>query len=75
MNWYEIRVHGHLDQSWSEWFEGLEISYDDDDNTVLRGPLIDEAALHGVLIKVRDLTLQLLSVNRVAGASSESQGA
>ena len=66
MNWYEIRVQGHLDQHWSEWFDGLALSYDGDDNTVLRGPLIDEAALHGVLIKVRDLTLPLLAVNRVA---------
>ncbi len=60
MNVYEIRVQGHLDQSWSHWFDGLTISYDGDTNTVLRGPLIDEAALHGVLIKVRDLALPLL---------------
>ena len=66
MNWYEIRVEGHLDQGWSEWFEGLTLVYDTDNNTVLRGPLTDEAALHGVLIKVRDLTLPLLSVNQVA---------
>ena len=65
MSWYEIRVQGHLDQHWSEWFDGLAISYDVDDNTVLRGPLTDEAALHGVLIKVRDLTLPLLAVNRI----------
>ena len=65
MSWYEIRVQGHLDQRWSEWFDGLAISYDVDDNTVLRGPLTDEAALHGVLIKVRDLTLPLLAVNRI----------
>ncbi len=50
MNWYEIRVQGHLDQRWSAWFAGLAITYDTDDNTVLRGPLVDEAALHGVLI-------------------------
>jgi hypothetical protein len=61
---YEIRVQGHLDQHWSEWFDGLTISYDTDDNTVLRGPLVDEAALHGVLIKVRDLALPLLAVSR-----------
>ncbi len=65
MNWYEIRVQGRLDQRWSEWFEGLAITYDADGNTVMRGPLVDEAALHGVLIKVRDLTLPLLVVNRV----------
>jgi hypothetical protein len=61
---YEIRVQGHLDQRWSEWFDGLTISYDADDNTVLCGPIVDEAALHGVLIKVRDLALPLLAVSR-----------
>ncbi len=73
MNWYEIRVQGHLDQRWSAWFEGLGISYDVDDNTVLHGPLVDEAALHGVLIKVRDLALPLLAVNRVAGSGAEPE--
>ena len=72
MNCYEIRVQGRLDQRWSEWFDGLAITYDADDNTVLRGPLVDEAALHGVLIKVRDLALPLLAVNRV-GALGEEQ--
>ena len=65
MTIYEIRVRGHLDQHWSAWFAGLAITYDADDNTVLRGPLVDESALHGVLIKVQDLALPLLSVNRV----------
>jgi hypothetical protein len=73
MNWYEIRVQGHLDQRWSAWFEGLAISYDVDDNTVLHGPLVDEAALHGVLIKVRDLALPLLAVNRVEGSGAEPE--
>jgi hypothetical protein len=63
---YEIRVQGRLDQRWSTWFNGLTISYEGDDSTVLRGSLVDEAALHGVLIKVRDLALPLLAVNRVA---------
>ena len=62
---YEIRVQGHLDQRWSSWFDGLTISYEGEDVTVLRGPLVDEAALHGVLIKVRDLALPLLAVSRV----------
>ena len=61
---YEIRVQGYLDQRWSEWFDGLAITYDGDGNTVLSGPLVDEAALHGVLIKVRDLALPLLAVSR-----------
>lgn len=60
---YEIRVQGRLDQRWSTWFDGLTISYED--ITVMRGPLVDEAALHGVLIKVRDLALPLLAVRRV----------
>jgi hypothetical protein len=64
MHAYEIRVQGHLDQHWSEWFNDLAISYDADGNTVLRGPLADEAALHGVLSKVRDLALPLLAVSR-----------
>ena len=70
---YEIRVKGHLDQHWSAWFDGLAISYDAEENTVLRGPLIDEAALFGVLIKVRDLGVSLLGVNRVAVDSSQDE--
>ena len=73
MNRYEIRVQGHLDQRWSAWFDGLTMTYDSDDNTVLRGPLVDEAALHGVLIKVRDLALPLLAVNRIAANEAESE--
>lgn len=65
MSLYEIRVKGHLDQHWSEWFGGLAIAYDSDGNTVLRGSLVDQAALYGVLIKVRDLALPLLAVQRV----------
>jgi hypothetical protein len=62
---YEIRVQGRLDQRWSTWFDGLTISYEGEDITVLRGSLVDEAALHGILIKVRDLALPLLSMSRV----------
>ncbi len=62
---YEIRVQGRLDHHWSIWFDGLTISYEGEDITVLRGWLSDEAALHGALIKVRDLALPLLAVNRV----------
>jgi hypothetical protein len=71
MNWYEIRVQGLLDPQWSTWFDGLTIHHDPDGNTVLRGPLTDEAALHGVLIKVRDLTLSLLAVNRIEALEEE----
>ena len=73
MTIYEIRVQGHLDQRWSAWFAGLVISSNTDDNTLLRGPLVDEAALHGVLIKVRDLALPLLSVNRVEAPGDEQE--
>jgi len=71
---YEIRVRGRLDQRWSSWFDGLNISYEGEDITLLRGLLVDEAALHGVLNKVRDLVLPLLSVNRVVenGPNSSS---
>jgi hypothetical protein len=64
MHTYEIRVQGQLDQHWSAWFNGLAISYAAFGNTVLRGPLVDQAALHGVLSKVRDLALPLLAVSR-----------
>ncbi len=74
MNWYEIRIQGHLDQHWSEWFDGLQITYDVDDNTVLCGPIVDETALHGVLIKVRDLALPLLAVNRIEALGEEQGG-
>ncbi len=74
MSVYEIRVQGRLDQRWSTWFDGLTISYEGEDITVLRGPLVDEAALHGVLIKVRDLALPLLSVNRVPANKADYSG-
>jgi hypothetical protein len=62
---YEIRLQGRLDQRWSTWFDGLTISYEGEDITLLRGSLVDEAALHGILIKVRDLALPLVAVSRV----------
>ena len=65
MNNYEIRVEGHLDLQWSEWLDGLTISHDGEGNSVLRGSLVDQAALHGVLMKLRDLAVPLLAVNRV----------
>jgi hypothetical protein len=58
---YEIRLQGRLDQHWATWFEEMTLTYDAD-NTVLRGPLADEAALHGVLDKIRDMNVHLLSV-------------
>ena len=63
-DWYEIRVQGRLDDRWSSWLDGLDLSRHDDGTTVLSGPLPDQAALHGVLRKVGDLGLSLLSVTR-----------
>ena len=60
---YEIRVEGHLTADWSDWFEGLTVCQDKNGETVLSGPL-DQAALHGVLAKVRDLGLTLVAVNQ-----------
>ena len=60
--WYEIHLRGHLDDKWADWFEGLTITREDNGETVLRGPIVDQAALHGLLRKVRDLGLPLLSV-------------
>jgi hypothetical protein len=59
---YQIRIDGLLDSSWSDWFDGLAISYSAEDTTILTGPLPDQAALHGVLNKIRDLGLTLLTV-------------
>lgn len=62
---YEIRIKGHLNQRWSHWFEGFVIALKDNGETLLSGPVVDQAALHGVLIKVRDLGLSLVSVTPV----------
>jgi hypothetical protein len=70
---YEIRVKGHLPQDWSAWLEGLSITYGPNGETVLTGPLRDQAALFGVVLKVRDLGLTLLSVNRVESAPADHE--
>jgi hypothetical protein len=63
---YEIRVMGHLDGHWAAWFDALSLNREGDGTTTLRGPIADQAALHGVLQKVRDLGLELISVVRQA---------
>jgi hypothetical protein len=62
---YKIRIKGHLDQQWTEWFEGLTITLEDNGDTLLTGHVVDQAALHGLLRKVRDLGMPLLSVDSV----------
>jgi hypothetical protein len=62
---YQIRIKGHLSPQWEQWFEGLTITPGKDGDTLLAGPVMDQAALHGILKKVRDLGLLLLSVNSV----------
>ena len=62
---YQIRIKGHLSRQWTDWFEGLTITLEEDGNTLLTGPVIDQAALHGILKKVRDLGMPLLSVNSI----------
>lgn len=62
---YHIRVKGHLDLHWAEWFDGLAITHEANGETLLSGPVIDQAALYGLLLKIHNLNLTLLSVNRV----------
>jgi hypothetical protein len=62
---YEIRLKGHLDARWTAWFDGLSLGLEGDGHTVIRGQVADQAALHGLLQKVRDTGLPLVSVRRV----------
>lgn len=62
---YEIRLRGHLDERWAEWFEGLVITREENGDTLLTGLVVDQAELHGLLKTVRDLGLPLLSVSSV----------
>ena len=64
-DYYNIRVRGHLDQSWSDWFEGLAISNESNGDAVLAGSIVDQAALHGLLARVRDPGLPLLAVVQI----------
>jgi hypothetical protein len=62
---YQIRIKGHLGLQWTAWFGGLTIKLEEEGDTLLTGPVVDQAALHGLLRKVRDLGMPLISVNRV----------
>jgi hypothetical protein len=68
--WYQFRVQGHLAPGWSEWLGGLAITNLDNGEALLVGPVVDQAALHGLLARVRDLNLPLISVNRIGPGSS-----
>lgn len=73
---YQIRLKGQLGSQWADWFDGLAITLEADGDTLLTGPVVDQAALHGLLKKVRDLGMTLISVNRVhlsSGKAKEDQ--
>ena len=62
---YKIRIKGHMDTKWADWFDGLQITHEEDGTTTLYGPLLDQAALHSILRKIRDLNMHLISVIQV----------
>jgi hypothetical protein len=70
---YQIRIKGHLGRGWTEWFGGLTITLEEDGDTLLTGPVVDQAALHGLLKKVRDLGMPLLSVNCVEPGQADNE--
>lgn len=69
---YQIRIKGHLDRQWTDWFEGLTITLEDNGETLLTGPVVDQAALYGLLGKVRDVAIPLLSVVCVKPGQAEA---
>ena len=72
---YQIRVKGHLGRQWADWFGGLTVTLEDNGDTLLTGPVVDQAALHGLLKKVRDLGVTLLSVNCLEPDQADGQDA
>ena len=73
VQFYEIRVEGELPVDWSNWFEGMSIKRGQPGESILSGTLADQAALHGVLAKIRDLNLKLISVSRTGPAAEQAQ--
>ena len=70
---YEIRVSGHLGSRWATWFDGMTLTAEDDSTTVIRGPVVDQAALHGLLQRLRDLGITLLSLIPLAPGTAVEQ--
>jgi hypothetical protein len=75
---YEIKIQGHIDQVWSKWFEGMKMTHVQNEAsglayTLLSGPIIDQPALHGLLAKIRDLNMTLLSVSRIDAEKNTSE--
>ena len=70
---YQIRIEGHLGSQWTDWFEGLTITLEEDGDTLLTGPVVDQAALHGLLKKVRDLGMPLVSVQQVEAGQAKAK--
>jgi hypothetical protein len=70
---YQIRIEGHLNSQWAEWFGGLSITLEDNGDTLLTGPVADQAALYGLLKKVRDLGMPLVSVSPVEPGHADTQ--
>jgi hypothetical protein len=69
---YEIRIRGHLDDRWAAWFGGLTLTLEDNGDTLLTGPVVDQAALHGLLRKVRDVGMPLISVIRIEPGQADT---
>ena len=69
---YEIRIAGHLPPHWSEWFEGFSVTPEPDGTTLLSGPVVDQAALYGLLKKVRDAGLTLIAINQITSKQEKS---
>ena len=69
---YEIRLKGHLNSRWSAWFDGLSLTTESDGTTIIQGPVADQAALHGLLQKVRDVGLPLISVTQIESEQSDA---
>jgi hypothetical protein len=71
---YQIRIKGHLGAQWTDWFGGLAIAVEEDGDTLLTGPIVDQAALYGLLKKVRDLGMPLVSVNCIEPGPADTSG-